>query len=681
MRRLSAVTTAITTVLGVLVLLVLPGSARADGPITLDRTGQITDKVGALGQRRPEVATALRNLDTSRHLQLFVAYVNGFSGQSASAWAHATAQRNGLGQDDLLLAVATHDRQYAVSADNDSGLTQSQINQVNTLAIEPALRQNDWAGAAIGAADGYQAVLSGKPVTAPAIIPGQADPGGSNTSGSVLWLPVAAVGAAGVGAVMLYSRRKRAAAGGTGPVRGAAQPVGQPPVPLPELDSQARQALVQTDDAVRTSQEELGFAAAQFGNEAAQPFTEALAFAQGELTAAFRLRQQLDDAFPEDDPTKRRMLEEILTRCAAANARLDTEAQAFDSLRALEANAPEAVQRADAALAELAAGAGEAQRTVEALLARYPEPAVEPVHGYPGEADQRLEFARGSLAQARQALSGGDSSGAAVFVRAAEGALDQAGTLLESVTRRAGELEQAEAGLRSAIAETEADLAEARAVSGAARGGGSGELSGRVARVEQVLADVRQEQAAGNYDPISALRRLEEADGLLDESLTGAREQAVGEQRARALLDQALLTARSEVAAAQDMIATHRGAIGSTARTRLAEAERRLQQAVAAGPGDAVSALALAQQADGLAREAQRAAQQDVGRYDPYGGGGGRPRGGGSSGAMLGGIILGGMLGGGGGRGRGGGFGGMGGGPGSFGGGGTRGRMGGGGRF
>ncbi|MFC1432694.1 TPM domain-containing protein [Streptacidiphilus sp. N1-3] len=682
MRRLGAM----ATVLGVCALLLLgPGGARADSPITLNRTGQITDKVGALGSRQPEVAAALAKLDASKRIQLFVAYVNGFSGQNPEDWAHTTAQRNGLGQNDVLLAVATHDRQYAVSADQSVGFTQSQLNEVNTVAIEPALRRNDWAGAAIGAANGYQAVLSGQPVRTPVIVPGPADPGGTTSGTSELWVPVAAVGAAAVAGVMLFSRRRRAAAA-AGPPTAGGQPLAPPQVPLTELDAQARHSLVQTDDAVRTSQEELGFASAQFGDEAAQPFTEALDFAKGELTAAFRLRQQLDDAFPEDEATRRRMLDEILTRCAAANARLDTEADAFDRLRALEANAPRAVEQAETAIGALAARTGAAEQTVQALLRQYPDTAVDPVHSYPGEAGQRLDFARGSLTQARQALTGGDSSGAAVFVRAAEGALDQAGTLVDAVSRREQELEQSAARLLESIAETEADLAEARGmIEAAPPGAQNGDLPGRTARVEQVLADVRREQAAGRFDPISALRRLEEADGVLDEALTGARERTAGDQRARALLDQALLTAGSEVAAAQDVIATHRGAVGSQARTRLAEAERRLQQARAAGPGDAVAALAQAQQADALAREAQRLAQQDVGGFDPYGGGGygggGRGRGGGMGGAVLGGILLGGMLGGGRGGGMGGGFGGGMGGPGSFGGGGTRGRMGGGGRF
>ncbi|WP_234285244.1 TPM domain-containing protein, partial [Streptomyces venezuelae] len=137
--------------------------AHADDPVVLSRDGQITDRVDALGDRRASVVQALDRLYDDRRVQLFVVYVRDFSGRTGQAWADATAERNGLGLDDVLLAVATHDRQYGYTADPASRLTQAQLDDVAQTAIEPALRQNDWAGAAIGAADGYRAVLAGQP--------------------------------------------------------------------------------------------------------------------------------------------------------------------------------------------------------------------------------------------------------------------------------------------------------------------------------------------------------------------------------------------------------------------------------------------------------------------------------------------------------------------------------------
>ncbi|QES52563.1 fibrillarin [Streptomyces venezuelae] len=688
--------------------------ARADDPITLSSEGQITDRVGALDDRKDAVTAALDKLYADRRIQLFVAYVRDFSGRSAQSWADATAQRNGLGQNDVLLAVATGARQYAYSADVDSGFTEEQLATVARTAIEPALRQNDWPGAAIGAANGYNAVLGGQPVPVPTLTPGPANPGGDQPGGEHgtgdFVLPVVAVGAAGALGVYAYTRSKRRkgrADGGDGgpgaaPAGWGAQAAGG--LPLPELDAKAKALLVETDDAVRTSTEELGFATAQFGEEAVQPFEEAVAYAKDELTHAFRLRQQLDDAYPEDDATRRRMLDEIVARCSEGSRRLDAESDAFDRLRALEQNAPQALATVESRFRALTGRTTTAKATLTALTGRYADSAAAPVASNPEQAEDRLLFATTSLTEARAALDAGDNGRAAVHVRAAEGAVDQAATLVDAVERRAQELAEAAGKLDGALTETETDLADARGLlTGTPEGVSTADLRGRIGRAEAVLAGVRQERAGGGggagagagggrYDPIDALRRVEEADAALDEALAGARERETADRRARTLLDQAWLGARSAIGAATDYITTSRGAVGSTARTRLAEAQRHLERSTTLAGSDAAGALAEAQRADALAREAQRLAEQDVRAYEnPYAG---RQRGGGGmGGAVLGGIILGEILrgagrggggfGGGSGGGFGGGFGGggFGPGPGSFGGGGTRGRMGGGGRF
>ncbi|MCM2389117.1 TPM domain-containing protein [Streptomyces albipurpureus] len=682
--------------------------AVADDPAALSREGQITDRVDALGDRRPQVAQALDRLFAQEQLQLFVVYVGDFSGRSAQEWADATAQRNGLGQSDALLAVATRDRQYAYWVAASSPMTDAQLAQVAGVAIEPALRQSDWAGAAIGAATGYTAVLSGRPVPTPAITPGDPDPGGSSagTGAGDLVLPIALIGGAGaIGAYALTKRRRRTATRTTPQSgrEGWSSNITPPPKPLPELDQEARQALVETDDAVRTSQEELGFAVAQFGDAAAQPFQEALAYAKDELTAAFRLRQQLDDAHPEDDETRRRMLDQIIARCADANRRLDAESEDFDRLRALEHNAPQAIASAEASFSDLDGRVITTEATLSVLRQRYAPSASAPVDADAEQARERLLFARAGLERARTAMEAGDNGTAAVQVRAVESALDQADRLMAAVDRRAQELAEAAGKLPGALTETDSDLAEAGGLlKGTTAGVPTATLQGRIARAESVAAEVRAQMTAGPYDPIDALRRVEEADAALDESLAGARENEQGTRRARALLDQATLAARSSIGAAVDYVTTHRGAVGSEARTRLAEAQRRLKRSgelagANAGVGGPVSggaegggvgggpqaALAEVQQADVLARQAQSLAEADVrgfgNQFGPSGVPGAGSPGGGLGGAVLGGIILGGLFGGGRGGSHGGGFGGgFGGGPGSFGGGGTRGRMGGG---
>ena len=219
--------------------------------------------------------------------------------------------------------------------------------------------------------------------------------------------------------------------------------------------------------------------------------------------------------------------------------------------------------------------------------------------------------------------------------RAAEEAIEQAGTLLDGVRRLADELAQAANRLVEARAEIEADLAEARLLPGA-------ELAAAAARAEAALTsagrEVGSQDGSGGGDPLAALRRLDEAGTALDEALADAQEAREAGERAAAQLDRTLLAARSGIAAASDFIATRRGAVGSDARTRLAEAQRHLDTAVGLARSAPVDALREAQQADALAQEALRLARDDVQRWSPPRGGGG------SSGIDLGSLVLGGIL-------------------------------------
>jgi uncharacterized membrane protein YgcG len=199
------------------------GDARAEDPVTLDRQSRITDRVGALGSHEARVRTVIESLRDTSGIQLFVAYVHDFSGRSAQGWADSTAARNSLGRDSVLLAVATHDRRYACSAGPGSPLTGDRLAAVGRTAIEPALRQNDWAGAAIGAANGYGAVLAGRPVPTPTITHGVADPGDAAADGGAagnLVLPVVVVVAAAAAATYTFMKRRRRAATRTTPGSG-----------------------------------------------------------------------------------------------------------------------------------------------------------------------------------------------------------------------------------------------------------------------------------------------------------------------------------------------------------------------------------------------------------------------------------------------------------------------------
>jgi hypothetical protein len=405
---------------------------------------------------------------------------------------------------------------------------------------------------------------------------------------------------------------------------------------LTELEAQAAHALVQTDDAVRTSAGELGFAVASFGEHAAAPFTAALQAARAELAAAFELRQRADDAGPGSERTRRSMLSGIAGHCAEASRLLDEQAEAFDRLQGLEARAPEVLAEVEHHVTQQDARIGRSEQVLAQLAARYAPAAVAVVAANPGQARDRLEFARDGVSDARRALAAGQSGQPSVFLQAAEAAADQAEALLDGIEHLEAELTQASSALPAALREIDADIAEASAL----LAGEQDDRAARVARAQVAASTVRGQLTSGEaFDTLAALRDLEEADAALDHALAGARDERDRQVRAMAVLDQAMLVARSSITAAEDFITTRRGGAGAAARTRLAEAHRHFRRAIGQAQDDAEASVTAARHADALAREARSLAEQDVADFESA-----QPgpvvRGGGFGGAILGGILI-----------------------------------------
>jgi uncharacterized membrane protein YgcG len=654
--------------------------ARAEEPFRLP--DQIVDEVGALQGREAEVEAALQRLRAEDGVDLWVAYVASFSGMNAQDWADQTAYASSLGLNDVLLAVATEDRAYAYSVDQEFPLSDSQLAEVASASIEPALFENDWAGAAIAAANGIGEALSSQPVTPSQIQPGEPSPAGSATSW-VLWLLVGLVLFIGVALLV----RRRRATGAVRTLRSDASAGVQDEYERMSADALRRRAaaqLVATDDAVKTSEQELAFAMAEFGEDQTRPFSAALEAARDDLRVAFRLQQRLEDAEPENEETKRSMLIEICRRTDSASDRLDAEAEKFDELRDLERNVAQILPGLDQEVATLSGRIAASAQTLDELSRVYAPAAIAAVTGNVEQATQRLGFARDQVTAGKRDLVAGNTGLAVVASRAAEDATGQVARLLDAIDRLKQDLSESNAKTQEAIADTEKSLAEARSA------GKDERLPALVAAAEAALSEARAAASdQGGRDPLGALHRLGEADDALDRALQGIRDERARREKARASLQQALLSARAQIDAASDFITTRRGAVGAEARTRLSEASRHYEQASGAAQSDPVAALRDATTAESLARHALDLAQHDASRFDR--GSDASDHGGDNWGAILGGILIGSVLSGGQGHGGGWGFpGGFGGGRrtggggfgvGSFGGRGMGGRRGGGGRF
>ena len=419
---------------------------------------------------------------------------------------------------------------------------------------------------------------------------------------------------------------------GTGP---------SPGMTIGDLDALASQALVETDDAIRTSDQELGFARARFGEQAAAPFAAALQSARLELAEAFRLRQLLDEGVPPTDATRRQYLTQIGARCAQASGLLDKQSEAFDQLQDLAGRAPQVLAEVDGHTVQQSARVGHYRQLLDRLAAKYTPQAVAAISTNPDQAAGRLAFAASGVTDARAALAERRTGEAAVLLQAAESAADQAADLLSAVEHLEAELTQAASALPAALREIDADVAEGAAM----LAGRSGEerTGLLLTRAQEVAGDTRAQVASGPFDALAALREIEQADAALDHALAGARPAPTRRDRSRALLDQAMLVARSSVQAAEDFITTRRGGVAAPARTRLAEAQRHFRLAIGQDRQDPETALSEAEYADTLAQQARMLAAQDVGRFGDGQAAGpvrGTGDGDGVAGAMLGGILI-----------------------------------------
>ncbi|MFI1028064.1 hypothetical protein [Streptomyces sp. NPDC020951] len=458
-----------------------------------------------------------------------------------------------------------------------------------------------------------------------------------------LVLPLAAVAAAGAVAGYGYIRRVRRTRDRTTPGGTGSPPPRTSSPPLAAPDEQACAALVAADNRMRAARAELGFAEALFGAEAGSEFRRAVREAENELAAAFRMRQRYDEGVPAETAARGHALAGIVGRCEEAGRRLDAVADDFQRLRGLEhGGLGEALGVAEGRFRELAGRAGASEAVLAGLRTRYAPTATASVTGNVEQAKDRLVFATALLNEARQSADSGRPERAARHLRAAEGAVDQAAVLVEGVDRLAAQLRTAEQRVPAALTGAETELSwirdqeqnrerqrgrdreQERAAGGAAPARQTthdfaatppGELHSRLAHGDAVLASVRQELTGGQlHDPVGVLRRIVRATA------------PVASGRAGVLPAAALLTARVAVAAGADFVATHRGAVGAAARTRLTEAERLL---ATGDPADRPPA-------DALALEARELAELDVRAHgNPYAG----PGAAGVGGAVLGGIV------------------------------------------
>jgi len=604
--------------------LALP-AAHAEEPLTsLD--GEITDRTGALGANTAEVQESLDRLANDTDFRLFVVIVETFDDFTPDNWATQTAINTQLGDQDILLAIATIDHEFGISYYEYSGLTQTQLQNLmsNTQsAFDYAITgRSDWATATIRSAD-YLRRMVGPTDTA-----GWAEP----------LIILGVVAAAGVVLLALLARRRHT-------VDNAAivdvDNQDLETMSTDDLQKRATASLIGVDDAIKTDEQELNFAIAEFGREETKPFAAALDKAKADVRAAFQINQQLTDADPETEDQRREMLTRIIHICDGAAATLSEQTTAFDSLRKLSDRAPELLDRAEAQVGHVEGAIPGAHAEIQRLASVHSDAALASVVKNPDQATALVKDAREAIGTGREALKQGNKSGAVVAARGAQNAVDQAHVLVRAVSTAGTDLTTAQEALPGAVASLEADIAEAQRLSKIVAAAGGQPVDPHIARAQRAIANANA-VISGGGDPIAALSEVQRAEADIDAALTPVRARDEADSRAKALLPTAIQRAALRIQSVSDYITTRRHLVGPEARTRVSEAVRLLNHGQALAATRPQDALAEVNRAENYANQAAAYAQQDLDSgLSMYGGGSDL------TGMMLGGILLGNMLGGG----------------------------------
>ncbi|MCU1557017.1 MAG: hypothetical protein JWN09_1012 [Microbacteriaceae bacterium] len=386
--------------------------------------------------------------------------------------------------------------------------------------------------------------------------------------------------------VLLFRRRRRGADSGG-------------------LARRANILLVRLDDSLKRNDDELGFAIAQFGEEKTREFSAVIAGAKANLSEAFRLKQQLDDAYPDTETQVREWNARIVHLCESTQASLEEQATAFGRLRALESDAPTNLRAVRDLVATTSSRVATATATLERLSGDYADRVLATVGGNVAEAEALLRKATATADSADLGLARGGASDVAATVQDARSEVQHAAQLLDAIDNLDAGLSAESARLQQLVTASRADLAEARAARDSPPDPDSGAAIGlAMATMEGTLASLDR------TDPAASIDRLQSSIETLDSALASARNQAQRLEHARTALTGALLTARSQIAATKDFVTSRRGGIGADARTRLAEAERLL--AIAEAEADPVTALDTARSSATYSRDADALARYDA---------------------------------------------------------------------
>ena len=555
--------------------------------------GSITDTTRdqVLANGRSQIQPALDDLLRADDIQLFVLFVDTTGSRTVTDFADESARVNSLGGNDALLVVAMTDRTDAIWRSDAylDRLTDRELLAVLSQRVEPKLREGDFAGAVIASAQGIREASAARPSS-------PSTPSPARDAGPLVWVLLLVGGGVLVWTVFSSKRRERAEAAAR-QQRDA------------QRAQEANALLIRADESLRDAKEEMQYAEAQFSAADVAPYRDAVAGAATELKAAFTIRQQLDDAIPEDADTRRRFIEEIVPRATKALSLLEEQRRRVEEMRDMERRAPELLAELHEQISTANGRLPDAEQTL-AGLARYAERSWSSVKANVEDARALLGRATSAAAEGDAALDKDDRGAAAKAIRAGQQELAEAGRLIDAIAAAAAAIKEAEGSASGHLAAARADVEK---VDAALASTGTAEQHRRLAEARASLGGAENELSAARPDFVEAVRLAAAADAGADAILAEVRQAEERHAQQARIVTTQLQVARATYDRTSDYIAPRRRAIGPTARTRLAEAERHIAQAQELVEADDLpAALKEAQLAQRLADEARSQAEDDL---------------------------------------------------------------------
>lgn len=568
--------------------------ALAEPPVEIDSI--VTDTTNTLGGRDiTAVEEASEKLRKNTGLTFYLVVVKTFeSPTDGFEWAGASVQRSQLGESDVVLYVGEDVREYGLSIDHSVDISDSDRREIENSMYQD-IASGRYTAAAVLAAGMLEDAIRRDEIAA------------ERAAAISTTLGVGAVGTAALGGTMYVAgrRRKKNRAEAEAARRAAS---------FKERSDHAGSELVRMDNLIRSSEEELQFAQAQFGSEATEAFAEAVSTAKARAQQAFALQAKLFDHIPDTEAEQDQWLEEIVELTQTTGDELSEQQAVFVKLQQRQSQVPQLVSALEQRLPAVRERAGKVKQWSDTLEATLDAEAITPIRSDLDQSERMIALFEEELENARSGWDAGEQGAAVVDVTDAESALKQATDLLDA-------LEQARERILDAPAAIGAKLRNAEQLLGQLQS-----LERREAAVIDADERATMSKARADLDAVSALNgayrnpihitsKLATVEDSLQRILNESLDEKTKLDQARASLSEMLSDARVEIGSTERYINSYRGGLSSAPRARLAQAQSQLERAQAVQVDDPVQAVEFAREAVRLARTAYSDAEDEIFRY------------------------------------------------------------------